>query len=342
MKTTHTIRALLLTMPLVVQAGTPDATTEIDPAKPEILKAKVVRVIEGDTIEIQTKETTETLRLEGIDAPSMDLDSGMHAKEALEHLILNKTIKAEIYGRASIGQANTRTTYSFGKVSLANVDVALEQVSEGHALVLQQNPNVSQALLNAENTARNQNLGLWAELNSNQSLQNWLDATQQAAEQTPSTESIEAEAQGFASENARAWRQLGWGSLPNCSKLVDGGQNCFNVFGKKVCIPNAPRLVTAPQKWFVDINEPTQQELINKVGNTVASNILQNMGRCTAVAIGAAGVTSFWTGATAAKIAFDGSWLGCMQISVGSSIGADVLKSVLSSYQIRARSSCQW
>jgi endonuclease YncB( thermonuclease family) len=325
------IGVLILTAPLAVYAGT--NSTFSDPTKSETITAKVIRVIDGDTVEIKTINTTETLRLEAIDAPSVDLDSGIQSKKSLEQLVLNKNVTAVITGRVSLGQENTRTLYTFGNLIAGKTNVALEQVSEGNALVFHQNSNATSAMLAAEDVAKSQNLGFWAELGNNEALTNWVASTVPVI--TDSSIYTERHTRG-------AWRELGWGSLPNCSKLVDGGQNCIKVFGKKVCIPNAPKLITASQKWTVSIYEPTLQDAINAVGSGIASNVMTNLAKCTVIATGAAGVSSFYTGPTAAKITFDGSWLGCMQISIGSTVGASALKAIASQYRFNASSSCAW
>lgn len=344
--------ALVMATPLIVHAG----TTSVDPTKPETVSAKVINVIDGDTVEIKVGESTETLRLDAIDAPDVALESGIKAKDALAKLVLNKSVKAVIAGRVALGQGNVKTLYTFGNLKVGATDVALEQVTEGNALVFHQNPNASADLLKAEDVAKAQNLGFWAELGSNEAVQNWVDSTivDASAQSVDTIESVNE-----AAENARAWRQLGWGSLPNCSKLVDGGQSCRYVKwpwpakgGKNICVPNAPRLVTAAQKWTVDINEPTTAELqaaVGGVGQDIVNAVAQEAGKCTLIGIGAAGVSSFYSGGTAAKITFDGSWLGCVKIASAANptlsakgIALSVFQNVLSKYQFRAGSSCAW
>ncbi len=125
--------ALMMATPLIVHAGT---TKAVDPTKPETVTAKVIRVIDGDTVEIKVGESTETLRLDAIDAPDAALTSGVNAKNALEKLVLNKRVKAVISGRVSLKQSNIRTLYAFGNLTIDNTDIAVEQVAEGNAFVI--------------------------------------------------------------------------------------------------------------------------------------------------------------------------------------------------------------
>lgn len=367
---------LVLATPLIVQAGT---TKSVDPTKPETVSAKVTNVIDGDTVEIKIGKSTETLRLDAIDAPDVALESGVKAKDALEKLVLNKSVKAVIAGRVALGQGNVKTLYTFGNLKVGATDVELEQVIEGNALVFHQNPNASADLLKAEDIAKSQNLGFWAELGSNEALQNWVDSAIPDA----SAQSIDTiDTVNYAAENARDWRQIGWGKLPDCIiKVVDGGRTCKYIKwpwpargGKNICWPNAPKLETASQKWTVDINEPTQQRmqqivlsrLVLDVDSTAAGNTMNivkaaydTVKGCTVTALAAAGISSFFVSPAGAPVVFNGSFVGCVTTTypiklaaefTGVSLPAtfDDLKSrvipaltdLAKEYQFRAGTSC--
>ena len=95
-------KRLLLLFVCVVQWGVAQAL------EPEL--AKVIAVIDGDTVLLQRMETyRETpifykLRLADIDAPEKSQDGGEQAKQALENQVLHKlvrvsTVATDVYGR---------------------------------------------------------------------------------------------------------------------------------------------------------------------------------------------------------------------------------------------------
>jgi endonuclease YncB( thermonuclease family) len=68
----------------------------------EVISAKVLRVIDGDTIEfVSTKYGTRKLRLSDIDAPEKDQPYGAEATAYLTRAILRQTIIVRIDGKDS-------------------------------------------------------------------------------------------------------------------------------------------------------------------------------------------------------------------------------------------------
>ena len=66
----------------------------------EILKGKVVNVIDGNTFEMIAEDNeTYKVMLFGVDSPELEQEYGDKAKNLLEKLLLNKTITAKIQGK---------------------------------------------------------------------------------------------------------------------------------------------------------------------------------------------------------------------------------------------------
>lgn len=121
----------------------------------------VTRVLDGDTVEIQTESNEIKIRLSGIDAPERDQPYGRRSKESLEEQILGKRVtvsytKSDRYGRV------------LGKIILGSRDVNLTQVQQGMAWWYEyykrdQSTRDIAAYSAAELKARRQKVGLWSE-----------------------------------------------------------------------------------------------------------------------------------------------------------------------------------
>lgn len=113
----------------------------------------VSRVIDGDTLEL---ENGETIRLLGIDAPEVDEEEYIDAKERLEFLVNNQEIQLESdledkdkYGRL------LRYVFKDG----VNINVRL--VKEGYACTyILSDLKYKEELLNAEKHAKNLNISV--------------------------------------------------------------------------------------------------------------------------------------------------------------------------------------
>ena len=121
----------------------------------------MVAVADGDTLTISDATSgRHVVRLAGIDAPEIDQPFGAEAKANLADLALHKVAvidwdKRDRYGRV------------VGKVTIGGIDVNLEQIRGGlawHFKAYQQEQSVAdrQAYAQAEASARNSSLGLWA------------------------------------------------------------------------------------------------------------------------------------------------------------------------------------
>jgi micrococcal nuclease len=126
------------------------------PIHPENPEQTVVRVLDGDTLEL---ENGERIRLLGIDAPELGEPFFEEAKLALEGMVLNKVVKIEKdssldkdkYGR------------SLGYVFLYDKLVNCEMVRLGLAKsIVQEEFKYYYCLQLAEQEAREKKIGIWS------------------------------------------------------------------------------------------------------------------------------------------------------------------------------------
>jgi len=146
------------------------------PAKSPIrtVEGTVVRVIDGDTIKVETPEGTMLkVRLYGIDAPETEKINrrtgliskqgqpyGEEAYRALESKVLSKKVKVDIIDI-------DRYKRMVGIVYFGNRNINLDMVKEGWAWAYKeylQRPYASE-YLDAEKEARAKGLGLWQQHN---------------------------------------------------------------------------------------------------------------------------------------------------------------------------------
>jgi len=95
----------------------------------------VIKVFNGDTIQVKGQDTPFTVRLAGIDAPELSAKKseeaqpfGREARTYLENLILNKRVSIKGYGEKSYG-------LMWGEVFLGDRNVSLEMLRAGYAAV---------------------------------------------------------------------------------------------------------------------------------------------------------------------------------------------------------------
>lgn len=131
-------------------------------ASDQVLEGRVVRVYDGDTIELlDASEQTTKVRLKGIDAPEKTQPFGARARQQLSSLIFDKDVQVlwsekDLYGR------------TIGKVLSGNSDVCLEMIRKGLAWHYKryeekQSSDDRDAYSKTEKWAREQTVGLWAE-----------------------------------------------------------------------------------------------------------------------------------------------------------------------------------
>ncbi|MDD5228084.1 MAG: thermonuclease family protein [Methylococcales bacterium] len=126
----------------------------------KVITGKVIRVIDGDTIVIQTYAGKEKIRFAQIDAPetshfgSRSQPYGKEAGQYLRKLVMNQSARVEVETIDQYGR-NVGTVYVDGN----NVNIAL--VKNGFAWVYRQYDHDS-TLIDLEKAARSKRIGLWS------------------------------------------------------------------------------------------------------------------------------------------------------------------------------------
>lgn len=131
------------------------------PISGNVITAKSVRVIDGDTLEIiPTKGASERIRLLGIDAPESNQAHGAYSTQTLQQCVNQVQAIVEWFEQ-------DRYQRLLGKVRANGVDCNLNQIQQGaawHYKQYQQSQSEFDRLnyANAEVNARRQAIGLWA------------------------------------------------------------------------------------------------------------------------------------------------------------------------------------
>ncbi len=118
-------------------------------------KAEVIRVIDGDTIEINSTNGLSKVRFFGIDAPELKQNFGKQSKEALNKILNGKQVQIfykdkDVYGRI------------VAVVKLDGIDVNRFLVSKGYAWA---NTYYTDVYVKEQENAKKNKLGLWKEDN---------------------------------------------------------------------------------------------------------------------------------------------------------------------------------
>lgn len=118
-------------------------------------KARVVRVIDGDTIVVLTENNIQVkIRLEAIDCPEQKQDFGYQAKQATAKLCFDKEVRIKKSGEDQYGR-----TLAF--VYVGEICVNEELLKQGMAWHYR-HYNHGPGLLRLENEARKVKVGLWS------------------------------------------------------------------------------------------------------------------------------------------------------------------------------------
>lgn len=128
----------------------------------ETFTGRVVRIKDGDTVEILNNAMRTTpVRVGGIDAPEKSQPFGAKSKQRLADLVGGKTVVVESHKK----DHHYRVV---GQVLLDGKDIGLEMVRSGlawwyRAFSSEQSAADRALYETAENNARSQRLGLWAD-----------------------------------------------------------------------------------------------------------------------------------------------------------------------------------
>ena len=124
---------------------------------------RVLRVVDGDTVEVMRGSSeTVSVHLAGIDAPERDQEYGQEAAAALAGMLAGRTVRVRVL-------AVDRYKRPIVLLSLNGADVAESLVRSGSAWVYRKYlsslpEELRSRYIAAENEARTQEAGLWADL----------------------------------------------------------------------------------------------------------------------------------------------------------------------------------
>lgn len=141
--------------------NTPTSAESECPISGNVIVAKSVRVIDGDTVEvIPTEGPSERIRLLGIDAPESNQAHGAYSTQILQQCVSQGQVTVEWFEQ-------DRYQRLLGKVRAGDVDCNLNQIKQGAAWHYKQYQNGQSerdrfTYANAEVNARQHALGLWA------------------------------------------------------------------------------------------------------------------------------------------------------------------------------------
>ncbi|EAI3516586.1 thermonuclease family protein [Campylobacter coli] len=118
-------------------------------------KAQVMRVVDGDTIEVSANNKITKIRFFGIDAPELKQNFGKQSKAALDKILKGKEVyifykNKDIYGR------------TVAIVKLNDVDINQFLVSQGYAWA---DTYYTSAYIKEQEKAQKNKLGLWKDDN---------------------------------------------------------------------------------------------------------------------------------------------------------------------------------
>jgi micrococcal nuclease len=124
-------------------------------------EAKVVRIVDGDTIEVDIGGMTFQVRYIGIDSPEADAPLGPEATEANRQLVEYETVRL-VADVSEVDDFDRLLRY----VYVGDLFVNAEMVRLGYARAVSYPPNVAHddLLAEAELEARQAGVGLWAAL----------------------------------------------------------------------------------------------------------------------------------------------------------------------------------
>ena len=151
MKTsTLTVLSALFVLCLVALSNVGRAQSERAP----VLVGTVIRVIDGDTIQVQLQSGPIKVRFDSIDAPEHDQPHGAEATAALTKLVLNHEVQLEVV-------TQDRYERLVAVVSVGGVNINQQLVQDGHAWAYRFFLK-DREFCRWEDRARREHLGLWA------------------------------------------------------------------------------------------------------------------------------------------------------------------------------------
>lgn len=131
------------------------STTALSQESP-VLVGTVIKIVDGDTIDVQLSSGPIRVRLHGVDTPERGQPGGKEATGALTGLVQGKEVDIEPFSQ-------DRYDRMIGIVYRGDLNVNLELVKRGHAWAYRQYMRKEDSqLCIAEAAARTATKGLWA------------------------------------------------------------------------------------------------------------------------------------------------------------------------------------
>ena len=130
-------------------------------------QATVIKVIDGDTIWVKSNNKHIKVRLSYIDAPELRQTHGVHSRDKLSELVLNKDVEINTYRKDRYNR-HLGEVYIFN--SSKSVFINAVMLKSGNAWVYKRYRN-NEYLINLENNARMANKGIWS---NSEPLEPWI------------------------------------------------------------------------------------------------------------------------------------------------------------------------
>lgn len=120
------------------------------------LSGKVIRILDGDTIDVLIADDSIRIRLSGIDAPEKKQPFGQRSKKSLTELVSYKNVKIVQAGKDHYGRV-------LGVVFLDDWNINQEQVRRGMAWAYRyRGQPIDQSMASLETEAKIALRGLWS------------------------------------------------------------------------------------------------------------------------------------------------------------------------------------
>lgn len=150
-----TLHALALLALAVLATATPASARPAKAAQTQAFDARVVGVVDGDTVDVLDSAKRQTrCRVGNIDAPERSQAFGQASRKHLSGLVFGKQVLVQVTDKDRYGR-------SICDLEVSGQDVATAQVAAGMAWVYTAY-NRNRALPAVEGVARRAGAGLWA------------------------------------------------------------------------------------------------------------------------------------------------------------------------------------
>ena len=124
----------------------------------EEFQGKVVRILDGDTVEVMHNNRAERIRLNGINCPEKKQSFGQQAKELTSALCFGKNVTVQSFKGDRYGR-------TIGELWVEGQDVNQEIVRRGMAWWYRKYTPKDTVLEKLEQDAKSKQLGLWKDKN---------------------------------------------------------------------------------------------------------------------------------------------------------------------------------